>query len=157
MKGQILSYDPLAGEGAIAGDDGQRYGFRGTEWKSPTAQLRTGSRVDFEPAGSSALGIYAVGPAPAAASGGEKSPIAAGLLALFLGGLGIHKFYLGYNGAGITLLVGTILSWILTIVIIGLLGLMAISVVCLIEAIVYLTKSQDEFTRIYVEGNRPWF
>lgn len=157
MKGQILSYDPLAGEGAIAGDDGQRYGFRGTEWRSPTAQLRTGNSVDFEPSGSQALAIYATGPAPRAHPADEKSPIVAGLLALFLGGLGIHKFYLGYNGAGITLLVGTILSWILTIVIIGLLGLLAISVICLVEAIVYLTKSQDDFTRIYVEGNRPWF
>lgn len=30
-----------------------------------------------------------------------KSKIVAGLLALFLGGLGIHKFYLGRGGAGI--------------------------------------------------------
>jgi TM2 domain-containing membrane protein YozV len=87
----------------------------------------------------------------------EKSPIAAGLLALFLGGLGIHKFYLGYNQEGIILLVATMISWVLTIILIGFLGLMAISVVCIIEAIIYLTKPQHEFTRIYVQGRRPWF
>ena len=30
-----------------------------------------------------------------------KSKVAAGILALFLGGLGIHKFYLGQGGKGI--------------------------------------------------------
>ncbi|NLF40813.1 TM2 domain-containing protein [bacterium] len=31
----------------------------------------------------------------------QKSRIAAGLLGIFLGGLGIHRFYLGYVGIGI--------------------------------------------------------
>lgn len=31
----------------------------------------------------------------------KKSKITAGLLALFLGGLGIHKFYLNEGGTGI--------------------------------------------------------
>lgn len=34
-------------------------------------------------------------------TGEQKSKLAAGLLALFLGGLGIHNFYLGYTGKGI--------------------------------------------------------
>ncbi|MEY2669772.1 MAG: hypothetical protein RLZZ577_88 [Bacteroidota bacterium] len=34
-----------------------------------------------------------------------KSKITAGLLALFLGGLGIHKFYLGRGGAGFLYLI----------------------------------------------------
>lgn len=34
-----------------------------------------------------------------------KSKIAAGILAIFLGGLGIHKFYLGKTGKGILYLV----------------------------------------------------
>lgn len=32
---------------------------------------------------------------------GQKSRLAAGLLGIFLGGLGIHNFYLGYNEKGI--------------------------------------------------------
>lgn len=160
MKGQVLTYDPLKAEGLISAEDGSRYGFAGSEWKGAAHQLRTGAQIDFSPDGSNALAIYAVGGSTTgtvAISGEQKSPIVAGLLALFLGGLGVHKFYLGYNQEGVILLVGTIVSWVLMIVIIGFLGLMAIGIICLIEAIVYLTKSQDEFTRIYVENKKPWF
>ena len=34
-------------------------------------------------------------------AGEQKSKLVAGLLAIFLGGLGIHNFYLGENGKGI--------------------------------------------------------
>jgi TM2 domain-containing membrane protein YozV len=34
----------------------------------------------------------------------NKSRMVAGLLALFLGGIGIHQFYLGKNGLGVTML-----------------------------------------------------
>lgn len=43
---------------------------------------------------------------------GGKSKIAAGLLAIFLGYLGIHNFYLGYTSkAVVQLLVSLLLSW----------------------------------------------
>lgn len=42
---------------------------------------------------------------------GGKSRIAAGLLGLLLGGLGIHNFYLGYTGKGIAQLLITVLSF----------------------------------------------
>ncbi|MDF3006034.1 MAG: hypothetical protein K0S22_2506 [Oscillospiraceae bacterium] len=32
---------------------------------------------------------------------GQKSRLVAGLLGIFLGGLGVHNFYLGYNGKAI--------------------------------------------------------
>ena len=38
--------------------------------------------------------------AAAAATGAQKEKIVAGLLAIFLGSLGIHNFYLGYNQRG---------------------------------------------------------
>jgi len=41
---------------------------------------------------------------------GEKSKIAAGLLGLFLGGWGIHRFYLGFTKIGIIQIVVTILT-----------------------------------------------
>lgn len=158
MRGTVLDYDKLAGEGVISGSDGGRYAFRGLEWKAAPSQLQRGASVDFEVTDGLATAIYATGPAPASvASADQKSPLVAGLLALFLGGLGIHKFYLGYNGPGITLLIGTITSWVLTIVVIGLLGLMLISIICLIEAIIYLTKNQEEFTQTYVVGRKDWF
>ncbi len=40
----------------------------------------------------------------------QKSKIAAGLLGIFLGGFGIHNFYLGYTGKAIGQLVLTICS-----------------------------------------------
>ncbi len=40
----------------------------------------------------------------------SKSKVAAGLLGLFLGGFGVHNFYLGYTGKAIAQLLITILS-----------------------------------------------
>ena len=39
-----------------------------------------------------------------------KSKIAAGLLGIFLGALGVHNFYLGYNGKAVAQLLITVLS-----------------------------------------------
>lgn len=40
----------------------------------------------------------------------QKSKMAAGLLGIFLGGWGIHNFYLGYTGKGIAQILVTILT-----------------------------------------------
>ena len=169
MKGQVLNYDNLKGEGLISAENGERYTFAGVEWKSAPQQLRTGTSVDFSPNGNAASAIYAVGnagpgmhaigggTAPGAAYGYEKSNVVAALLAFFLGGFGAHKFYLGYNTEGAILLGTTIVSWVLLIIFIGLFGLMAVGVICIVEAIIYLTKSPAEFQAIYVDGRRPWF
>ena len=42
----------------------------------------------------------------------EKSKMAAGLLGIFLGGLGIHRFYLGYTAIGVAQLVLGLLGFI---------------------------------------------
>ena len=42
MRGEILSYDPMTGDGLISGDDLLRYAFTST-----TADLEPGRRVDF--------------------------------------------------------------------------------------------------------------
>lgn len=41
-----------------------------------------------------------------------KSKIGAGLLGIFLGGLGIHNFYLGYNSKAVAQLLLTVIGWI---------------------------------------------
>ena len=76
-----------------------------------------------------------------------KSKIAAGIFGILLGLLGIHKFYLGYVGAGIVHLVLTIL--IITSPISSIIGL--------IEGILYLVKSDEEFHETYVANKRAWF
>jgi TM2 domain-containing membrane protein YozV len=54
-------------------------------------------------------GVALGGSAPAYVGGDQKSKLAAGLLGIFLGGIGVHNFYLGYTKkALIQLLVGLI-------------------------------------------------
>lgn len=82
-----------------------------------------------------------------------KDHVAAGLLAIFLGVFGVHKFYLGYNTAGFVMLAVTILGSLLT------LGLAAtvIWIISIIEGVIYLAKSQSEFDAIYVARKKEWF
>ena len=72
--------------------------------------------------------------------------ITAGLLAIFFGWLGIHKFYLGYNTAGIIMIVVSIFTCGSIMSIIG-----------LIEGIIYLTKTDEQFNATYVAGKKEWF
>ena len=82
-------------------------------------------------------------------SEGENKRILAGILAIFFGALGIHKFVLGYYKEGVIMLVVSLLSF-------GFLaGLMAL--IGLIEGIIYLTKSDAEFYTTYQVNQRPWF
>ena len=83
----------------------------------------------------------------------QKDHVAAALLAFFLGVFGVHKFYLGCNQAGFIMLAVSIIGGILTF------GLAAavIEVISVIEGIIYLTKPQTDFNRIYVLHQRDWF
>ena len=45
-------------------------------------------------------------------AGDQKSKMAAGLLGIFLGGLGIHNFYLGYTSKAVIQLCLTLIGWI---------------------------------------------
>ena len=83
----------------------------------------------------------------------QKDHIAAGLLAVFLGLFGMHKFYLGYNEAAFMMMTVSIIGSIVSF------GLAAavVWVIAIIEGIIYLTKSQADFDRIYVLNKREWF
>jgi TM2 domain-containing membrane protein YozV len=82
-----------------------------------------------------------------------KSKVAAGLLGIFLGSLGIHKFYLGYSKEGVIMLVICLVSILPTL---GL-GPAAIGLIGFIEGIIYLTKSDEEFTQTYIQNRKGWF
>lgn len=86
-------------------------------------------------------------------SSGENKKVIAGVLAIVLGPLGVHKFILGYNKEGIIMLVITLVLGVLTCGI----AASALYVVGLIEGIIYLTKSDEEFYRTYQIGKKPWF
>jgi TM2 domain-containing membrane protein YozV len=79
----------------------------------------------------------------------KNKKILAGIFGILLGALGIHKFILGYTSAGLIMLLATVLTLGLAGSIVGLIGL--------IEGILYLTKSDEEFYQTYIEEQRPWF
>ena len=171
MKGEILDFSVQTNAGVISGDDGNRYSFAGNNWQESSVPQR-GQRVDFQPDADIAIGIYAelaevvplnINPNPSGTSTPPqvKSKIAAGLLAIFLGGLGIHKFYLGYLGVGFLYLALWLVALASACTIIGLVVAIPLSltiwVITLVEGIIYLTKSDEEFHQTYVVNQRLFF
>lgn len=88
---------------------------------------------------------------------GDNKKVLAGILAIILGSLGVHKFILGYQKEGFILLGISIAAYILSCVAIGLLFIWIPSIIGLIEGIIYLTKSDKEFYNTYQVGKKPWF
>jgi len=79
----------------------------------------------------------------------QKSKMVAGLLGIFLGAFGVHKFYLGYTKEAVIMLVISLLSLGTLAAIVELIGF--------IEGIIYITKSDEDFQAIYVDGHKGWF
>lgn len=90
-------------------------------------------------------------------AGGDNKKILAGILAIIFGSLGVHKFILGYQKEGIILLVATIIGYATMCFIIGTFIVIATGVIGLIEGIIYLTKSDEDFYNTYQVGKKPWF
>lgn len=90
-------------------------------------------------------------------AGGENKKVLAGILAILLGSLGVHKFILGYQKEGFILLGISIAAYVLSCFAIGLLFVWIPGVIGLIEGIIYLTKSDEEFYNTYQVGRKPWF
>ena len=84
---------------------------------------------------------------------GDNKKMLAGLLGIFLGAFGVHKFILGYTKEGVIMLVATVVLMIVTC---GTLG-WVVGIVGLIEGIMYLTKSDEEFYNTYQAGKKSWF
>ncbi len=151
VQGYVLDYSVQAGVGVITADDGNRYEFAGTEWRDSSFPLR-GSRVDFDVRDGVAVAVYNnplpigvevepdyqppptftpfMAPTQSHAHSG-KNRFAAAILAILLGGVGIHKFYLGAWGWGLIYLV---FSWTFIPSAIG-----------VIEGIRYLVLSDEAF------------
>ena len=68
-----------------------------------------------------------------------------GILAILLGGLAIHKFLLGFTQTAIIQLVVSVCTF----------G--AGGVIGLVEGIIYLTKTDEEFYQTYVVEKKQWF
>jgi TM2 domain-containing membrane protein YozV len=73
------------------------------------------------------------------------SRIACGVVGILLGGFGIHKFMLGQTMPGIIQIVISLCT----------LGLGAW--IGIIEGIIYLTKTDEQFYQTYVVEKKAWF
>jgi len=155
----------------IIGTDGRQYGPVGVEeirrWLA-TNRVNAQTLVQME--GSSEwkpLGAFpelisetgtvppTIAPPPQSIASRASNKIPAGIFGILLGGFGVHKFILGYGAAG-GIMLAVSLCGILTC---GLLwpAYVVIHIIGLIEGIIYLTKSDEEFVRIYVDGRKEWF
>jgi TM2 domain-containing membrane protein YozV len=115
-----------------------------TEWKPLTAIAELAAGLKTVPPPMAPPAIYTTR---------TSNKIPAGICGILLGYLGIHKFILGYTGAGLVMLLVTIIGGLFTC------GFAAwvMWLIGLIEGIIYLCKSDEEFVRVYVEGRKEWF
>ena len=174
MKGKVFSFDVASDTGVIASEDADRYEFSLGAWNSIDAPLK-GTPVEFS------LGrdgnvedIYKVVPvAPEAQAAvdrdpaedtpevapqpvyrrmeGGKSRFVAAALAFFLGGLGIHKFYIGNHIAGVITLAIFLFGLLFKAI-----PTAAVVLIAIIECVIYLFTSAENFDRNYIQGKRAW-
>ena len=158
----------------IIGKDGQQYGpVTAEQLRSWIAENRANAQTLVQPDGTqdwrplAAFPEFAADlrPPPASATapppltsppGAPYTPmprasnkIPAGVCGILLGSLGVHKFILGYTGAGLVMLLVTLLTCGLASPVMHIIGL--------IEGIIYLCKPDEEFVRVYVDGRKEWF
>jgi TM2 domain-containing membrane protein YozV len=147
----------------IIGTDGRQYGPIAVEqirvWLSQNrvnahTLAQSESSTEWKPLISfpELAADFNIAPPPVTVHGSNpraSNKIAAGVFGILLGSLGIHKFILGYTGAGLVMLLFTLITC----------GALApiIHIIGLIEGIIYLCKTDDDFVRTYVDGRREWF
>src|SRR5450432_30836 len=76
---------------------------------------------------------------------GADKKMTAGICGILIGGFGVHKFILGYTTEGI-------IEIVITLVTCGLGHFIG-----LIEGIIYLTKSDEDFVKTYIQNKKGWF
>ena len=182
MTGHILDISLQENSGVISGSDGVRYHFDRSDWRGDRLPAR-GMTVNFEAEGNCARNAY---PALSSRAG-QKSRIATGWLAIIVGGFGIHKFYLGFIGPGLVyvftniigvcflgygihnliersnafmiLSLGGVFSFLVISIIplVFFMILIILRIIAIIEGIIYLKKSDEEFDRVYTIEKRKWF
>lgn len=159
MKGTVLNFSVRDSSGVISGSDGKRYRFEAKQWGLDISP-EPGIHVDFDIQDGKAMEIYEDISAPVSqgmsagvkGSGTQKKTrTTAALWAFFLGGLGAHKFYLGYQQEGLIMLLVSILGSFLIV------PTLVMGVIGFAEFIIYLTKDDRTFVRTYVTNKKAWF
>ena len=141
MRGTVLSFSIQTNMGFISGDNSKRYEFKGSDWNLSTVPT-PGDRVDFDTDGNKAFAIYS-DPNASLISKTDKSKISAGILALLLGGVGVHYFYLGSWGWGIICI---LFCWTYIPVLVS-----------LVFGVHYLILSDEDFARKVNKSNHPFY
>lgn len=161
----------------IIGADGKQYGPVSTDqirqWvregrANGNTQVQAVGSADWKPIAAvpELADVFAgmsvpptMAPPVANAAPRAQNKLAAGLCGILLGGLGVHKFILGYSGTGGLMLGVTLGGFVLGFLTCGVtwLAISAMHIIGLIEGIIYLTKSDEEFVRTYVDGRKEWF
>lgn len=95
-----------------------------------------------------ACGVMLAPPQSIRTHGADKK-VAAGICGILLGSLGVHKFILGYTTPGLIMLIVSVATCGWGAIITGIIGM--------IEGIIYLTRTDEEFVRTYVQSQRNWF
>lgn len=80
---------------------------------------------------------------------GASKKIPAGICGILLGGLGIHKFILGYTTEGLIMLGVSVLTCGFGVTVMGIIGL--------IEGIIYLAMPDEQFVNTYIVQKKGWF
>jgi TM2 domain-containing membrane protein YozV len=88
--------------------------------------------------------------APQGEPGSKK--LAAGICGILLGAFGVHKFILGITKPAIIMLVVSLVGFIACGI-----PTAAMSIIGIVEGIMYLTKSDEDFHQIYEVGKKGWF
>jgi len=84
--------------------------------------------------------------------------IPAGILAIFFGCFGMHKFFLGRNNAGIALIAVYAFGWLISHLLgIGGLIMLLVHILTVAEGVILLLKSDSDFYHQYIMGRRQWF
>lgn len=75
--------------------------------------------------------------------------LAAGICAILLGCLGVHKFILGFTTPGVIMLLVSVFTcgW----------GALPMALIGLAEGVIYLTKSDEDFHQDYAIEEKHWF
>jgi TM2 domain-containing membrane protein YozV len=122
------------------------------------ARVNSPAQVMCTGCGAAIAGSPGYAPAAAPYGAGSKSKTTAGILAILLGGIGIHKFYLGRTNPGIIMAVVFGVCFCASFVfVLPFFVCMALSTVGLIEGIIMLGKSDAQFQQEYVFGQKDWF
>ncbi len=91
----------------------------------------------------------------------SKDRATAAVFAFLLGWCGCHKFYLGYTAAGLVYLLSFILSIFMIFsfffTFIGVFSIYVPFIFSIVDGILYLTKTDEEFQKVYVQEHREWF